>query len=230
MAQKRISRARKRDLEQPDEFLTVTSRLLDKIRTYWKPVSAGFGVLMIILAGILAFGYFSQKAEAKAFVLLNQTMQRYAVESANQDHQKALEAVTSDFENLFSTYGDRQAGMVGRLIFAQMNYQAGLMEIAILHYMEAVKMFPEASYALSAAYSGLGYAQAAAGQSEKAINAFEKTADGQDAVLHADALYQLALLYRKTGQEAEYGKAVQSLKEKFPGFMYAEMLPQFSGS
>jgi hypothetical protein len=76
MAQKRISRARKRDLEQPDEFLTLTSRLLDKIRTYWKPVSAGFGLLMIILAGILAFGYFSQKAEAKAFVLLNQTMQR----------------------------------------------------------------------------------------------------------------------------------------------------------
>jgi tetratricopeptide (TPR) repeat protein len=230
MAQKRISRARKRDLEQPDEFLTLTSRLLDKIRTYWKPVSAGFGLLMIILAGILAFGYFSQKAEAKAFVLLNQTMQRHAAESIKQDPQKALEAVTPDFENLFATYGNRQAGMVGRLIFAQMNYQAGQMENAIVHYMEAVKMFPEASYALSAAWSGLGYAQAAASQDEKAINAFKKCADGQDAVLQADALYQLALLYQKTGQEPEYNKIVASLKEKFPGFMYAEMLPQSAGS
>jgi tetratricopeptide (TPR) repeat protein len=230
MAQKRISRARKRDLEQPDEFLTLTSRLLDKIRTYWKPVSVGFGLLMIILAGILTFGYFSQKAEAKAFVLLNQTMQRHAVESAKQDTQKALDAVTPDFEDLFATHGNRQAGMVGRLIFAQMNYQAGRMEIAILQYREAVKMFPEASYALSAAWSGLGYAQAAAGQDEKAIDAFKKSADGQDAVLQADALYQLALLYRKTGQEAQYDKTVAALKEKFPGFMYAEMLSPSAGS
>ena len=51
MAQKRISRARKRDLEKPDEFLTLTSRVLEKIKTNWKPISLGCAVLLAILAG-----------------------------------------------------------------------------------------------------------------------------------------------------------------------------------
>lgn len=226
MAQKRISRARKRDLEQPDEFLTLTSRLLDKTRTYWKPISAGIGVLLVILAGVLVAGYFSEKAEDKAFVLLNQTMRRYAAELASQDAPKALEAATPDFEILFSKYGDCQGGMAGRLFFAQMNYQAGRTEAAIAQYAAAVKGFPEGSYALSAVWSGLGYAQAAAGKNEAAIITFSKIIAGQDTVLKADALYQRALLYRKTGQDADYGEALQTLREKYPGFMYAEMLAE----
>jgi tetratricopeptide (TPR) repeat protein len=228
MAQKRISRARKRDLEQPDEFLTLTSRALDKINTYWKPISAGVGVLMVILAGVLVAGYFSEKAEDKAFVLLNQTMRRYAVERASQDTKQALVAVTPEFENLFSKYGDRQGGLAGRLIFAQMNYQAGRTETAIAQYAEAVKGFPEGSYALSAVWSGLGYAHAAAGQHEEAIIAFSKIIDGQDTVLKADALYQLVMLYRKTGRDADYAEALKTLRDKYPGFMYAEMLTESS--
>lgn len=224
MAQKRISRARKRDLEQPDEFLTLTSRLLDKISTYWKPISAGMGVLMVILAGILVAGYFSEKAEDKAFVLLNQTMRRYAAELASQDVPKALEAATPDFENLFLKYGDRQGGMAGRLIFAQMNYEAGRTEVAIAQYAAAMKGFPEGSYASSAVWSGLGYAQAAAGQHEDAIIAFSNIIAGQDTVLKADAVYQRALLYRKTGRDAEYGEALKTLRENYPAFMYAEMM------
>jgi len=224
MAQKRISRARKRDLEQPDEFLTLTSRLLEKVRTYWKPISAGVGVLMVILAGILVAGYFSEKAEDKAFVLLNQTMHRYAAERASQDAQKALEAATPEFEDLFFKYGDREGGMVGRLIFAQMNFEAGRTEVAIAQYTAATKGFPEGSYALSAAWSGLGYAQAAAGRHEDAIIAFSKIIAGQDTVLKADAVYQRALLYRITGRDAAYGEALQTLMDNYPGFMYAEML------
>lgn len=224
MAQKRISRARKRDLEQPDEFLTLTSRLLDKISTYWKPISAGMGVLMVILAGVLVAGYFSEKAEDKAFVLLNQTMRRYAAELASQDAPKALEAATPDFENLFSKYGDRQGGMAGRLIFAQMNYEAGRTEVAIAQYAAVVQGFPEGSYASSAVWSGLGYAQAAAGQHEDAIIAFSNIIAGQDTVLKADAVYQRALLYRKTGRDAEYDESLKTLKDSYPGFMYAEMM------
>ena len=84
MAQKRISRARKRDLEQPDEFLTLTARLLEKSRAYWKPLSACGVILFVILAGVLVAGYFSDQAEEKAFVLLNQAMNRYAQRAATR--------------------------------------------------------------------------------------------------------------------------------------------------
>jgi tetratricopeptide (TPR) repeat protein len=226
MAQKRISRARKRDLERPDEFLTLSSRLMEKISLYWKPISAGFCVLLVVLGGILVFRYFSDKAEDKAFVMLNQALMAYAAGQENQDLGKALEAVTPDFNTLISQYGNRQGGMAARLAFARMNFQAGRMETAIAHYTAASKLFPEGSLGASAAWSGLGYALAAAGQHEKAIAAFAKVVDGSDAVLKADALYQRALLYRKTGQDADYNKSLQTLREKYPAFMYAELLPE----
>ena len=225
MAQKRISRARKRDLEQPDEFLTLTSRLVGTISTYWKPISAGFGMLMVIIAGALIYGYFGERAEKKSFTILEMTMRKYASELARQDATQALDAVAPEFESLFSKYGNRQGGLAGRLIFAQLNYQAGRIETAMTQYAAAEKGFPEGSYALSSAWSGLGYAYAAAGRFEDAIAVFSRIVDGKDPVLKADALYQLALLYRQTGQEAEYEKSLKSLQEDYPGFMYAEMLP-----
>lgn len=226
MAQKRISRARKRDLERPDEFLTLSSRLMEKINLYWKPISAGFGALLVVVAGILVFRYFSDKAEDRAFVLLNKALVAHAAEQENQGLEKALDVVTPDFDTLISQYGNHQGGMVARLVFAQMNFQAGRIERALAAYTEASQQFPEGSFGASAAWSGLGYAQAAAGQHEKAISAFGKVVDGSDAALKADALYQRALLYRKTGQDADHNKALQTLREKYPAFMYAEMLPE----
>ena len=230
MAQKRISRARKRDLEQPDEFLTLTARLLEKSRAYWKPLSACGVILVVILAGVLVAGYFSDQAEEKAFVLLNQAMNRYASEGGSQDRVKALDAVTSDFDALFTKYGNRQGGAAARLIFAQMNFLAGRPEAAVVHYEQALRLYPENSYASSAAKSGLGYAQAAAGQPDKAIAAFNDLIAGQDSLFKADALYQLSLLYRHTGQEDESKKALQTLQKDYPQFIYADMLTGVAGS
>jgi tetratricopeptide (TPR) repeat protein len=115
--------------------------------------------------------------------------------------------------------------MAGRLIFAQMNFRAGRFDVAVEHYAEAAKQFPEGSYGASAAWSGLGYAHAAAGSSDDAIAAFTKVADGRDTALKADALYQAGLLYRKTGQESRYNEIVQTLRAEHSNFMYADMLP-----
>ncbi len=226
MAQKRISRARKRDLEQPDEFLTLTSRILGKISTHWKPLSAGFGAIMAIVMGIMIHGYFGDMAEDKAFTHLNQTMRRYASEVSRQDTAKALDAIAPEFEVLFSKYGNRQGGLAGRMIFAQMNYQAGRIEEAIAQYKAAEKGYSDGSFSLSAAQSGLGYALAAAGQDDEAIAAFSQVLGGPDPVLKADAYYQLALLFRKTGQDAEYRESIQNLRETYPTFMYAELFPE----
>ena len=229
MAQKRVSRARKRDLEQPDEFLTLTARLLEKVRVYWKPLSACGVVLFVIMAGVLVAGYFSDRAEENAFVLLNQAMNRYATEGGSQDRAKGLEAVTPDFETLFAKYGGRQGGAAARLIFAQMNVQAGRPEAAVGHYEQALGLYPEGSYAASAAKSGLGYALAASGQHEKAIAAFTDLMAGQDSLFKADALYQLTLLYRQAGQKDEYQKALETLQKDYPQFIYADMLAAVTG-
>ena len=225
MAQKRISRARKRDLERPDEFITVTSRLLNALNAHWKSISAGAGLALVVLAGVLVYGFFSQRAEERAFLLLDQVMARYRTELARQDAEKALEAVAPDFETLLADHGGRQAGALARVLFAQMNYRAGDADAAAAQYEAALPRFTEDAYATAAAWSGLGYARAAAGEYEKAIAAFSQILAGPDPVLKADALFQMALLYRETGQDAEYDQTRKALESDYPDFIYAEVLP-----
>lgn len=225
MAQKRISRARKRDLEKPDEFITLTSRVLGQLGAHWKSISAGFGILLVVLAVFLAFGYFSQRAEEKAQFLLTQAMNRYSEERGRLDADKAIDAVAADFEALFNDYGDTRAGAAGRLFFAQMHYRAGRMAEALAYYEAALPQFPEGSYRAAAALSGVGYARAATGEHAAAIEAFAGIVAGEDPVLKPDALYQLALLYRRTGQDAAYEQALRTLNEDYPDFVYAGVLP-----
>jgi tetratricopeptide (TPR) repeat protein len=198
--------------------------MLEQGRIYWKPISLCVAAVMVVVVGVIVFRFFSDRAEDKAFALLNETLVRYTSERSGQDAQKALAAVAPDFEKLFADFGDRQGGLAGRLIFAQMNLEANRPEVAAEHYKTAVEKFSEGSFALSAALSGWGYALAASGQHEKAIAAFTKVVDGNDPALKADALYQVALLYQKTGQEAKYNQALQTLREEHATFMYAEML------
>jgi tetratricopeptide (TPR) repeat protein len=174
---------------------------------------------------VLAYGYFNQKAEERAFLLLDQAVARYTTELVRQDAAKALEVVASDFETLLADYGERQAGAVGRVLFAQMNYRAGRAEAAATQYEAALPHFREDAYAAAAALSGLGYARAAAGEPERAIAAFSKILDGADPVFKADALYQMALLYRATGQDGAYEKAIRQLESDYPDFIYADVLP-----
>lgn len=228
MAQKRISRARKRDLERPDEFITFGSRMLNAFRTHWKTVSFGIGVVVVLVVGVLVYGYFGQKAEDRAILLLNQAMDRYTAELSRQGPEPALEAVAADFKTLLADYGDRQTGAVARVLYAQINYRAGRWEAAEAAYEDALRRFPENAYGAAAAWNGLGYTRAAAGENEKAITAFTKVVSGPDPVLKADALYQLALLYRQTGREDEYRATVETLKKDYPDFMYAEVLPSFA--
>ena len=225
MAQKRISRARKRDLERPDEFISTTSRLLNAFNTHWKSISAGLGAVVVVLVGILIYGYFSQKADQKALLLLNQALNRYTAEVNAQDPAAALEAVKTDFETLLADYGDRQAGALAQILYAQMQFRAGRAEAAAAQYEDVLRRFPEDTYGYAAAWSGLGYARAATGEYDQAIAAFSEILSGSDPVFKADALYQVALLYRQTGQAAEYGEAIQTLKRDYPDFMYAEALP-----
>ena len=50
MSRKRVSRARKRDLEQPDEFLSVTAGLIQTLNRYRTPLIIGVVVVFVARA------------------------------------------------------------------------------------------------------------------------------------------------------------------------------------
>lgn len=224
MSQKRISRARKRDLEQPDEFLSVTATFIQKLNRYRTPLAIGVIVVFVSLAAFSAVRYFSAKAENRAFHRLSVIMQAYQEASGSSSPEEALEQAKPQFESLLVDDGHREGGKLGRLIYADMNYRAGNLDDTIASYEQALELPALSPFAHGSALSGLGYAYIEAGRKDEAIRCFEKIISGKSSPLSADALYQLGRLYGEQGQTEKQQATYRRLLDEAPAFMYADLI------
>lgn len=224
MSQKRISRARKRDLAQPDEFISVTASVIQKLTRYRIPLAIGVIVVFASLATYSAVRYFSVQAEKRVFQRLSTNLQAYQAAGGASKPQDALKQVQPQFESLLTEEGHREGGKLARLIYADLNYRAGNLDMAIASYTEALEALPPKHFAHGSALSGLGYAYIEAGQNDEAVSCFEKIINGDYATLNADALYQLGRLYGAQGATAKQEAIYQRLLEEAPSFVYADLV------
>ncbi len=224
MRKKRVSRARKRDLEQPDEFLSVTATIIQKLNRYRTPLTIGVVLAFASLAAFSAVRYFSNQAESRAFQHLSANLKTYQETARDSTPQAALEKVRPLFESLLAEYGRREGGQLARLVFADLNYRAGNHDAAIAGYEQALEALPSEHFAYENALSGLGYAYLAAGKNDRAAGCFEKIVAGTHTQLRADALYQLGRLYGKNGQAAKQKEVFQRLLDEAPSFVYADLV------
>ena len=72
MAKKRVTR--KQLLKEPDEFMTFTGKLIQFGRKYDKQLTYAACAFFIIIIGLTAFRFFSNRAENTASDLLRQAM------------------------------------------------------------------------------------------------------------------------------------------------------------
>jgi tetratricopeptide (TPR) repeat protein len=226
MSQKRISRARKRDLEKPDEFLSVTATAIQTLNRYRTALAIGVVVVFASLAVFSAVRFFGNRAENRAFERLSTNLNAYAEAARATTPQKALDQVKSSFETFLSEDARREGGRLGRLVYADLNYRAGRYDTAIVHYQLALEALPKDHFAYENALSGLGYALLGADQDEAAAACFKKIVDGNHPQLRADALFQLGRLYGKQGQAAKQKEVFQRLLEEAPAYIYADLVRQ----
>ncbi len=224
MSQKRISRARKRDLEQPDEFLSVSASVIQKLNRYRTPLTIGIVVVFASLAAFSAMRYFANKAENRVFQRLSANLQMYREAARESAPAEALEKVKPQFESMLTEDGRREGGKLARLVYADLIYRAGQYEAAIANYEQALAALPSDHFAYASALSGLGYAYLEAGQDEEAAGCFEKMVDANHPQLKADALYQLGRIYGKQGQAAKQKEIYQRLLDEAPSFVYADLV------
>ena len=230
MSRKKVSRARKRDLEQPDEFLSFTARLIQQVNRYRTPLAIGAVAVFVSLAAFSAIRYFAAKAENRAFHRLSVNLQAYQEAGGANAPKAALDGVQAEFEALLAEDGRREGGKLARLIYADMHYRAGNLDEAIANYEQAVELLPPGHFSRESALSGLGYAYIKAGRSDDAIGCFEDITNGEPTALSADALYQLGRLYGAQGQKAEQKAIYQRLLDEAPTFVYADLVKRRIGS
>jgi tetratricopeptide (TPR) repeat protein len=221
MAKKRITR--KQLLNEPDEFISVSSRLIRFGVDHKTPGLLGVAVFFIAIIALSGYHYFSNKAENTASALLQMNINQYAQAMTKKSPEQAREQVKAGFEQIMDSYGRTEAAKMARAIYAGICFRAGDIDKAISLYTESLDNYKEAPAICSLFTAGLGYCYEQKGEIQKAIDCFKKVADGTDAVGQDEALFNLGRLYADLGMADKSRDAFRTLIDSQSDSPYAEL-------
>ncbi len=221
MAKKKITR--KQLLKEPDEFLTLSTRLFRFVMENRGRVGVVMGGLLALAVAIAGFQYYQYRMGNRAFQELAEVRDRYAAAVADRNEADAYEAVKGDLKTLIDRHGGREAGRVARLTLANYAYDAGAPETAISLYEAALPDFSSRPGLRNLVLGGLAYAQEAVGNLSKAVNYFERITSDDNPVLRGEAYYHLGRLYEELGEADKSRTAYQTVVDDYGDSVYADL-------
>ncbi len=226
MAKRRISRARKRDLDQPDEFITFWTKLLEFCSARKVQLSYVFGgivVLIIIITGIV---YHSIKSEDKAFTLFQQGIDKYQSITKREGPDKAYLDVKEDFQFILEEYAGRKGTKLAMLTYANICYAAKNYDKAIELYNQSLVDFNDEPFINYLVLNSLGYSHKIKKDYKTAIKSFEMIASAPDSVLKDEALFNLGELYEKIGSHDKSIHTYKKIISDHSDSMYIEIVKE----
>ena len=225
MAKKR-KKTRKELLKEPDEFMTLTGKLIGFAVDHKTPLTYGLGIILALVIIFSGVRFFSIRAEDKASAMLDQSMIEYNSLKAQKKPGEVYSAVSGSFQNILQKYDGKDSGKLARLIFANICYEAGKYEQAINLYNTSLKDFETHPMIHSQILSSLGYAYEQQKEYSTAVSYFEKISSAPGQILRDDALYHLGRLYNKLGQPEKSKEVYQKILSDHPDFIYIDMVKE----
>ena len=222
MAKKRRV-TRKKLLKEPDEFITTTGRLIRWSQKYQRHLSYAVGAFFVLLVAIAGFRYFANQAENTAFQLLSQATIKYQNSLKAIGPEKAYQEVTKDFEYILNKYKHKEGGKLARVVYANISYEAGDPDQAILFYEQALSDLGKEKSLRNFILSSLGYAYEKKNDFHKAIFYFEEITKNDDPMIKDVALFNQGRLYEALGDVSKSNDAFNRLVSDFTDSIYFEL-------
>lgn len=221
MARKRVTR--KELLKEPDEFMTVTGKVIQFVRTYQQYILYGTAALVMIGLVFSGVRYYRGWQEGKAYASLEQAIDRY---EAMDENNKDLSSAKKDFQTIVKKYSGYSGGKIGRVIYANICYAAGDYDSAIDQYSKALIDFVDHPSLKTFIQSSIGYAYQAKKNYQAAAEQFEAMVSDPAIYMKDEALYNLGLLYTKLGKPEKSREAFQKILSDYTDSTYIEMVKE----
>ncbi len=221
---------RKELLNEPDEFLTVSSKALaflneHKNQAMWTLI--GFMALIVIIAGAK---YYSIQSQKKATVRLSEIMETYDEAAQTKEPAEALAAVQEDFEKFLDSYGGKDAGKIGRVLLADLYHKAGNFDAAIELYQRAQGDFNDKPLVKQQIIRGLAFTFQGKKNFESAVEYFEMIVADPNGLMKDEALFNLGELYALLEQPEKSRQSFQKILSDHEDSMYRPIVEEKLGS
>ena len=223
MAAKRISRARKRDLENPDEFITFWTRLFNIVTEHKIQFLCALTVFCVLIIVAAVTVYYLKQSENKAFFLLQQSVAKYQALMKAGDPSKAYQEAEKNFGVILEKYSNRKGGKLARLVYADICYDAGDYDKAIANFSKLLEDFNDEPFLKNLVLSSLGYSYNAKKDYKTSAKYFEMIVTTPDYNNKDEALFNLGELYAKIGEKDKSIDAFKKILSDHTGSMYTEI-------
>lgn len=222
-------KTRKELLKDPDEFLTITARVLGAASRYQKEISYAVIGLLVIAALFSGYRFFTGRAEVRAAELLDTAVSKYDRLVKEQSREKAFQEVSADFVQLIDNYSSRSSGVMARLMFANMCYEAGDYTRAAELYKALVDAFAEHPAIRGQILVSLGHTYTRLKELPTALGYFERALPSAAPALQAEVLFHAAEIHRRMGNVEKSTETFKRLLADHGESLYAEMVRERVG-
>jgi tetratricopeptide (TPR) repeat protein len=211
---------RKQLLKEPDEFITVTGRLIEFTRNYQNQLL--YGAAAVVGVVILAYGFmfYGNWKEDKAVAMLDQAVSQY--QKAKED-KADLTPAQDAFQAVLKKYSGTEGGKLARVIYANICYETGRYDTAIDLYTKALEDFTGHPTFMPLIQSSLGYTHEAKKDYAAAASFFEILASETNPILKDAALYNLGLIYAILGKPEKSKAAFAKIESDHADSAFKEL-------
>ena len=221
MAKKKVSR--KQLLNEPDEFITLSSKVIQWCRQNPKPLIYGAGAVVVVIALVVGITTYNNYRSRAAFDLLAEVTGRVDSLVSETEGDVDLSKVEADFNRLITTYDGQTAGRMGRVMFAHLQLTNGSADKAIELYKAALSDFKKDPSLANIIYNGLASAYEKQGMTAEAIENYEKITKGESKLLKDQALFHLGRLYSQAGEGEKSSQVYDQLISDFPESLFTPL-------
>jgi tetratricopeptide (TPR) repeat protein len=225
MAKKR-KKTRKELLREPDEFMTISGKLIGFAVDHKNQLAYALGIIVVLALIISGYRFFSIRAENNASALLDKSLTKYNSIKADKKPDEVYGEVSSDFLFILNKYKGKESAKLARLIFANICYNAGKYKQAIELFETALTDFAKYPVIHHQILSNLGYTYEQKEDYATAAGYFEKISAAPEPIMRDEALYHLGRLYDKLGEKEKSREAYNKILTDHQDFIYIDLVKE----
>jgi tetratricopeptide (TPR) repeat protein len=220
MAKKRMSRAIKKKLKEPDEFITFSAKILNFVAENKNRVLIISVVFLIIISMLIGIrGYFI-KSEKKAFTLMAKSMAEYRTALKENKNNSALQEVYNNLNGILDKYSVMHAKKFAKVYLANISFQNKDFEKAIELYTDALNDFSNDPLIKNLILNSLACSYEEKNDYKSAVSYFEMIVSGNNLFMKDEALFNLGRLYAAMGEPDKSRNAFASIIDNYPDYLH----------
>ena len=224
MAKKQISKKRKKQLKEPDEFITFSSKILNLVLENKNQAIFIVSVFLFIILMLIGIKSYFVKSENRAFTDMSQSMAEYrALEKASKNNT-ILQKVDNNLNKILDKYSAMNAKKFAKVDLANISFQSKKFDRAIELYIDAINDFSDAPSIKNLILNSLACSYEEKNDYKSAASYFELIVSGDDVFMKDEALFNLGRIYAAMGNNKKSKDAFVNIKENYSDSLYIEIV------